>query len=572
MIETDNRASSYYGFERPEVLRLVPEDASRILDVGCGTGRLGENIKKRQNAVVYGVEPQHETAELAATKLDHVWNCPIEEALHEIADDTLDCIITADVLEHLVDPWSVLKQLHKKLKPGGKVVASIPNVQHWSVAKQLLEGSWRYEAMGLLDSSHIRFFTRRSIYELFCNAGLKITNVGYTTNGAGASGKILAALAKAGIKTDSLAKDGQVFQYLVVAERTTPVEKPPRVSIVILNWNGLADTIECLESVRKIDYPNYDIIVVDNGSADGSPQKIRVQFPDITVMETGKNLGFAEGNNVGIRHALANGAEYVFLLNNDTVVDPQILNAFVKTAQLCPQAGILGSKNYYYSDPARVWAVGAKWVDELMDFILLGDPDLYIGSSLPAEIRAAGDDQFDEIIEVDGVVGCGLFITAEVLHRIGFMDARYFLYWEEADLCTRAIHAGFQCLYVPTAKLWHKVAASTGERSPMRSYFLSRNRLYWAKKNLPYPKRLSLYKLVFKKFFPRFAIKGKGEYPFLKSVYWAALQYRREFLKRYDNPSYKAMLWGMRDYFFNRLGDCPPKVRALKGGDGEYWS
>jgi GT2 family glycosyltransferase/2-polyprenyl-3-methyl-5-hydroxy-6-metoxy-1,4-benzoquinol methylase len=564
MIGVDNKTSSYYGFERPEVLQLVPEDATRILDVGCGTGRLGENIKKRQNAVVYGVEPQHETAELASTKLDHVWNCTIEEALHEIADDTLDCIITADVLEHLVDPWSVLKQLQKKLKHGGKIVASIPNVQHWSIAKQLLEGSWRYETLGLLDSAHIRFFTRRSIYELFCNAGLKITDTAYTTNGAGASKKILSALEKAGLKTGSLARDSHVYQYLIVAERPTPTRDTKKVSIIILNWNGLTDTLECLESVKKIDYPNYDIIVVDNGSTDGSPQKIRVQFPGITVIETGKNLGFAEGNNVAISHALANGAEYVFLLNNDTVVDPQILNAFVKTAQLYPEAGILGSKNYHYFDPAKVWAVGVKWVDELMDFMLLGDPFMYGSSSLPTEAGAERDEQFVEIIEVDGVVGCGLFVTAEVLRRVGLMDARYFLYWEEIDLCTRAIRAGFKCVYVPTAMLWHKVAASSGGKSPIKSYFLSRNRLYWAKKNLPYSRRLSLYKLVFKQFSPRFAIKGKGEYPFLKKLYWAALQYRREFLKRYDNPSYRATLWGIRDYFLNRLGDCPEEVRALK--------
>src|SRR6266536_462068 len=128
----------YYEQERPEILEAVPESAARILDVGCGSGRLGEQIKRRQGATVWGVEIVREAAEQAAKRLDRVWNSPVEVALGEIPDESLDCIITADVLEHLVDPWSVLAQLRRKLVAGGTVVASIPNVGHWEVIRDLV--------------------------------------------------------------------------------------------------------------------------------------------------------------------------------------------------------------------------------------------------------------------------------------------------------------------------------------------------------------------------------------------------------------------------------------------------
>src|SRR4030067_3270221 len=110
----------------------------------------------------------------------------------------------------------------------------------------------------------------------------------------------------------------------------------PMISIIILNWNGLSDTLECLESVKKIDYPSFEIIVVDNGSTDGSATTISRLHPGVVIIETGKNLGFAEGNNVGIRYALNNGSEYIFMLNNDTIVDPQIVKSFLEAASLYP--------------------------------------------------------------------------------------------------------------------------------------------------------------------------------------------------------------------------------------------
>ena len=142
----------------------------------------------------------------------------------------------------------------------------------------------------------------------------------------------------------------------------------PKVYIIILNWNGRDDTLECIESVRNIDYPNFTVVVVDNGSSDDSVEAIHDKFPEITVLETGKNLGYAGGNNVGIRYVLRHRADFILLLNNDTIVDRKILSSFLDAVQLVGHSGIFGAKISFYSDPNKIWYAGAKWrkeVDEL---------------------------------------------------------------------------------------------------------------------------------------------------------------------------------------------------------------
>ncbi|MBI4688133.1 MAG: glycosyltransferase family 2 protein [Nitrospirae bacterium] len=326
----------------------------------------------------------------------------------------------------------------------------------------------------------------------------------------------------------------------------------PGIAIVILNWNGLSDTLECLESVKEIDYPSFEVIVVDNGSTDGSPTEIRRQHPEITVLETGKNLGYAEGNNVGIRYAVDRRADFVFLLNNDTIVDSQILNSFLEAMRLYPEAGIMGGKVYYYHTPDVIWNAGAHWNETALDFVLLGDNTL-------------DSDGYNDIMRTDYVVGCSMFIRSEVFAKIGLLAPEFFLCWEEIDLCVRAKKAGFECFFIPNAKIWHKIGASLGEMdSPVRTYFNTRNHLLWAKRNLPFRRRLALYRMVCKELVPKFEVNTSGSYAFFKKIYWSLLQYKRQIKKRYENPLARARLMGVRDYFLSRFGDCPPLLRQLR--------
>lgn len=221
----------------------------------------------------------------------------------------------------------------------------------------------------------------------------------------------------------------------------------PKVSIIILNWNGLEDTIECLESLRKITYPNYEVIVMDNASSGDDVRILREQYGEyIHVIANDQNYGYPEGNNIGMRYALGKGADYLLLLNNDTVVDSEFLTEMVKVAESDPSIGIAGSKVYYYHYPNRIQSAGGQirwWLGII-------------------EVYEAKEDvgQYDDIAERDFVYGTSILIKKAVVDKIAFLDPYYFFGVEEYDYCTQAKLAGFKIIYVPQSKIWHKVGAS----------------------------------------------------------------------------------------------------------------
>jgi GT2 family glycosyltransferase len=260
----------------------------------------------------------------------------------------------------------------------------------------------------------------------------------------------------------------------------------PKISIVILNWNGKKDTIECLSSLENLNYSNYDIVVVDNGSTDDSIEVIKSNFPNIILIENKKNLGFAEGNNVGVDFALKNGADYLFLLNNDTIVDKDILSEYVNAMNAQKNAGILGAKILRYDKRDIIDHLGGKWNGKKAEF----------------ESFANGEkdsDQYDDMKLVDYVCGCAIFVKREVFETIGNLEPRFFLIWEESDFCYRAKKANFEIWTAPKAKLYHKISQSFTGGKPQMQYYWWRNRLFWIERNLNTKDKLSIY---FKTIFP----------------------------------------------------------------------
>lgn len=322
----------------------------------------------------------------------------------------------------------------------------------------------------------------------------------------------------------------------------------PLVVIIVLNWNGKNDTLECLESLETTDYLNYRIIAVDNGSTDGSVTAIRARFPQITVLETGANLGFAEGNNAGIRHALNQRADYVFLLNNDTVVDRGLISTLVEAAEAYPAGGVFGPKIYYHAEPSRIWYAGGVWNEEKKYFEQRGDGETDLG-----QYETPGSTEF--------IIGCAMFIPAKIFEKIGMLEPRFFLNYEEIDFCTRIKAAGLENIYVPRAKLWHKVSASFGgEDSPLKIYFTFRNRLLWAERNLPWRRAIGIHLSIYGGFKRRFMTPishGMAGQPFLKGSLWALAS-------AFRNPGNQAWLKGIRDYWLRRFGNCPKDVWRLQ--------
>ena len=268
----------------------------------------------------------------------------------------------------------------------------------------------------------------------------------------------------------------------------------PNVAIIILNWNGWKDTLECLESLYHIDYPNYNILVVDNGSEDVSIQKIKeycngdihvksafftsetknkpIKLLEYTKKESEnsnifiktfknlppsrklllikneKNYGFAEGNNVGMNFALNHlKSDYILLLNNDTVVDKNFLGLLVKTGESNAKIGCVGPKVYYYDFKGR---------KNVLSFA--GEKiSLYTSRGKRFGLNQVDKGQYNVLMETDKVEGCCMLIKSDVILEVGMFDPTYFAYWEETDLCMRIKNAGFTLLYVPKAMIWHKI-------------------------------------------------------------------------------------------------------------------
>ncbi len=253
-----------------------------------------------------------------------------------------------------------------------------------------------------------------------------------------------------------------------------------KVYIIILNWNGKDDALECIKSLKKINYGNYKIIAVDNGSSDGSVFEIKEKHPEITIIENKKNLGFAGGNNAGIKYAINNGTDYVLLINNDTIVEEDFLDKLVKAGESDKKIGILGSKICYYDEPEIIWSAGGNvnW---------LKNKGVHIG------LNEIDEGQYDKIKEVDYLTGCCLLIKREVIEKIGALSEDYFLYYEDTDFSLRARNAGYKCVYVPSAKIYHKVSRSTKPGSFSYVYYHTRNGLAMAKRTGSFLNKIILY-------------------------------------------------------------------------------
>lgn len=251
-----------------------------------------------------------------------------------------------------------------------------------------------------------------------------------------------------------------------------------KISIVIVNWNGWKDTLVCLASLQKMKTKGFlmETVIVDNGSSDESVVKISHAFPKATMLILPKNMGFTGGNNKGIEYAYKKGADYVWLLNNDTIVDERALS--LVDAFTGSDVGIAGSKIYF--------AAGHEYHKDRYKKTDLGRVFWYAGglvdwANMYASHRGVDEvdvGQFDKIEETPFVTGCSMMVARDVISKIGFLDNAYYLYLEDLDYCLRAKLAGFSLIYNPTSVVWHVNAGSSGGAgNPLHDYYITRNRL-----------------------------------------------------------------------------------------------
>ena len=253
---------------------------------------------------------------------------------------------------------------------------------------------------------------------------------------------------------------------------------------VTLSWNHLDNTLACLASIAHLAPAPAHTILVDNGSTDGTPQAVADRFPRVEIRVNDRNLGFAAGMNVGLQAALAAGADFVLMLNNDTLVAPNLLGVLLATAAADPRIGLVTPKIYYAdplrsaplrsatgcrantgcqaNPPDRLWYAGAmrrRWLPGIA----------FPGYGRPDALR------YDRVRDVDYVTGCGLLARSATLRDVGCFDsATFFMYHEDLDLSERVRRAGYRIVYQPQARMWHKESASTAPLSPEKWYYLAK--------------------------------------------------------------------------------------------------
>ena len=303
----------------------------------------------------------------------------------------------------------------------------------------------------------------------------------------------------------------------------------PRVAIIILNYNGKIDTLECLESIFRISYSNFRVILVDNNSQDGTVEAVRKKFGRrLKIIQNDRNLGFAEGNNVGIRAALKMDVDFILILNNDTVVNPNFLDILLKNVQAHPDFAVFSPQIRKYPEKNKIWYAGGRMLWPVASVQMFNRGHLMSQTKLKKPTQ------------VSFVTGAAMMVKSSVFKKVGFFDKKFYLYWEETDWEARAARVGVKFLYVPDAVIWHKVGkTSGGPQNPKMQYYFWRNNLLFARKNLP----IWLW--------PSFLLFYFSRILFIE-ILWRSLKYLAGETKKLDHIKY--IFLGISDFFAGKFG------------------
>jgi GT2 family glycosyltransferase len=282
----------------------------------------------------------------------------------------------------------------------------------------------------------------------------------------------------------------------------------PKVSIITINFNGTAVTADLLRSLEKITYPSIEVIVVDNSNKELGHQ-LPIDFPWIKYIETGENLGFAGGNNRGIEAATG---EYLFLLNNDTEVDPGFLEPLIARFQMDSKIGVVCPKILYFDEPETIQFAGFSPINPIT------------GRGFSIGYLEKDKGQHDKAMPTSRAHGAAMLFSRTAYDKVGLMAELFFLYYEEMDYCERFVRAGYSIWYEPAGRIWHKESISTGKGSTLKTYYYSRNRLLYLRRNTFGPQRILMYIYYFLIAIPKnmLGYVTKGDWAHLKA-FWKGL-------------------------------------------------
>ena len=432
----------YHNLLRREILELIPPQASSILDLGCGTGELGKAVKQRQKCFYAGVELNKEAADIAATNLDKVWRDNLNRFEIFPLKRKFDCIVFADILEHLLYPWPVLEKFVSCLSDDGMIIASLPNIAHPWIITELQRGLFRYTPAGILDVAHLRFFTQTTIFQMFYKAGLKV--MGFRPYPS---------------------KENPI-QFHVVAKKPALKHKEFVATILILSYNTWPLTIRTIDNIKRHTHTPHKILVIDNGSTDGTIAYLRAD-KEILHIENSHNLGFARGFNIGLQVI---DTPYFILSNSDIVVTKKWLEKMLNHISTDEKILCLGPVSNYVSGPQKVENVPYKDLNQMQDFA----KDLYEKTKVVLTYSQR-------------IVFFFTLFRTEALEKIGFLDERFEIgNFEDDDYCMRIRGAGYKAAFDNTTFIHHYGSQTFIKNKIDYRKIMERNKKRFLKKwNLP---------------------------------------------------------------------------------------
>ncbi|MDP4150142.1 MAG: glycosyltransferase family 2 protein [Bacteroidota bacterium] len=286
----------------------------------------------------------------------------------------------------------------------------------------------------------------------------------------------------------------------------------PLISIVTLTWNTTSITCDFLRSINEHGtYKNIEVIVVDNGSKEDPTEVFKAIYPAVKVICNGKNLGFTGGNNVGIRAAKG---DYLFIVNNDTEFTPGLLEGLLEIFEKYPDAGIVSPKFHYFFHKGTIEYAGYNTVN------------IFTGRNGMVGCRETDEGQYNEIKVTNYAHGGGMMVPRRIIDEVGPLPEQFFIYYEEFDWCEQIKRKGYKVYYQPKSLIYHKESMTTGKSSAFKTFYHTKNRIFFMRRNAPVPARLVFFTYFTLLTIPKntltFLFKGQKEHlrSFWKGILW----------------------------------------------------
>lgn len=432
-------STSYFNFPRNEILSLIPGAPKRHLDIGCATGLFGSSLKRLYNTTSVGIEINRNAAAMARKNIDYIFHADINNFNFSELKTDFDLITFNDILEHLTCPTCTLKKSLSKLTDDGHIIASIPNVAHPYIIQQLSKGLFRYTNAGILDNTHLRFFTLPTICQMFIKAGLKIK------------------------KINPYPSKENPIQYHILAKKIKRNYKQPGVTIIIPTFNCLNHTRLAYESLKRSTTYPYQLIIIDNASTDDTINYIRT-LDDVYHIENTQNLGFPTAVNLGLELVKT---PYFVIANNDLLFTKHWLERLVKSIETDPKLSILGVKSNFVSGPQ-----------------LTKDPGYKNSEGLNTYVESVKNNPNNKIIYKNRIVFLCTILQSHLLYTIGLLDENFGLgNFEDDDYCLRTIKAGLHCAYDEGVYIHHFGSRSFINNKINYNELIERNKKYFMLKH-----------------------------------------------------------------------------------------